>query len=359
MSLNLLSDTQIANYIASLDLAESTEAYRTMNAMLLLPPATFARAISAMAQNLVSLPAFRTLPAMNATLVEALIAHRLGSEDLAARAWRYRTELLPASIDVSRLRDQSVGNAQAYLTAKFTDRWGGIIRPQYDFVGTNASAYHTYIEAYSAYMVIASSSSATAVLAEFRARDNELARLFPAFFSDTVVRQLIESLQMLPVLLEQQSGGRVSNPLLDWIVSGTWRSVEPGNYARFMDEDAYPAMAERMNFDADLTGISGAAVLVNQVNWLRLNESDLGWTLDRARMARIQLPSAYGNLIRNTAELDEDRNFNSTVISWLETARSAILAFFDVVSTEMSLPATKYRAPIGSGLGLLLTLTHS
>ena len=61
MALNILTDSQVSEYIAGLDLAQGSEAYRTLNAMLLLPKPSFAKAVSAIAQGLVDFAAMRAL----------------------------------------------------------------------------------------------------------------------------------------------------------------------------------------------------------------------------------------------------------------------------------------------------------
>lgn len=354
MSLNILTDSQVQEYLAGLDLAEGSEAYRTLNSMLVLPAGAFARAVSAIAQGLFDFAAVRALPAMNERLVDALIASRLGEDDPTTLAWRYREQWLPASIDLAALRSGAVGDPQRAIAAKFFDRWGGVIRPAYDFLRTDETKFHSYAEAYVGYMVIANSAVPAGYVAGFAAAHAALRNSHPQLLhpSDAAcpILALVQSLLAEAVFLERPTGGRVARPLLDWVVGASWRTVFPGNFQRFMAELAYPAMAAAD--DPARTGEPGMVDLFDAHPWEPLAAStDPGWALDVSRMARIHLPEAYG------ADVSDQRDVDAAALAYLEAARSAILKFHDYVAREMGGSAIPYRVVPGSPSGLLLCIT--
>ena len=133
-TLTILTSSQVDTYLAGLNISSGSEAYRTLNSMLLLPSATFQTAISAIAQGLITFADVRALPAINQRLVESLIAGRLGSSDATTLSWKYQQEWLPASIDLGALRTAAIGSITTAIAARFVDRWGSIIRPSYDFL---------------------------------------------------------------------------------------------------------------------------------------------------------------------------------------------------------------------------------
>ena len=354
MPLQNLTETQAADYVASLDLAEGSEAQRTIGAMMLLPPAAFASPNTALAQGLITFANIRALPAMNERLLDAMIAARLGDNDESALVWRYREQWLPASILVGELRRSAIGSAKEAIAARFIDKWGGVIRPTYDFLKTDETKFHSYAEAYVGYMVIANGSVPTsrvrafdAVHAQYRADHPELLH---ATDDLCPVRRLVDSMLTEAVFLERQTGGRKAYPLLDWVVGASWRSVLPGNYNRFLTEIAYPAMATAD--DPDRTGRPGMELLSTMYEWSPIgNDGDPGWKLDRARMSHIHFPAAYGEDVAAAKAVD------AIYVAYLEAARTAILAVHDFVEREMKGSALPYRAVPGSPMGLLLCVT--
>ena len=261
MPLQTLTETQAADYVASLDLAEGSEAQRTIGAMMLLPPAAFVRGISALAQGLLTFAAVRALPAMNERLLDALIATRLGDDDETTLAWKYREEWLPASISVAEMRRSAIGSPKDAVAARFIDKWGGIVRPAYDFLKTDETKFHSYNEAYITYMLTAGGTDVGEAIQSFRDAHARLRATRPDLLqvsdADCPLLTLVESLASQPVFLERANGSRAANPLLDWLMSRSWRGVEPGNYSRFMQEVAYATMAA--SDDPGRTGLPGAA----------------------------------------------------------------------------------------------------
>ncbi len=349
MPLKILTDTEVSEFVAGLDLAEGSEAYRTLNAMMILPPAAFAKAVSGIAQGLYDFGAMRSLPAMNERLVDALIAARLGEDDPTTLAWKYRSEWLPASIQVDAMRAAAVGDPAAAIAARFVDRWGTVIRPAYDFLKVDEHKFHAYAEAYVGYMVISNSDFPTRTVESFVAKHQMLAQRVAAL-SDSPILALVQSLLTEAVFLERQTGGRRANALLDWVLSASWRTVLPGNYATFMNDAAYPAMAASV--DPDRSGLPACLQLIDDTEWPVLGEGgNPSLSFDAARMARIHLPAAYG------MDTDGERQTESVLIEYLEAARSAIQTFHEYVAREMAKSALPYRAVPGSPMGLLLCIT--
>jgi hypothetical protein len=291
---------------------------------------------------------------MNERLVEALIASRMGEDDPDTLAWKYREQWLPSSIDIATMRQGAIGNAASAIAAKFFDRWGGVIRPQYDFLKTDETKFHSYAEAYVGYMVIANGAvpktfvqNFDMVHAAYRADHPEI--LHPTD-QQCPVLQLVDSMLTEAVFLERLTGGRKANALLDWIVGASWRSVLPGNYNRFLTDVAYPTMVSSV--DPDRTGRPGMELLPSLCPWPAIgNDGDPGWELDRARMAHIHLPAAYGEDVSNASLID------SRYLVYLEAARTAILSLHDFVEREMQGSALPYRAVPGSPMGFLLCIT--
>jgi hypothetical protein len=359
MPLTLLTDAQVSEYVAGLDLAQGSTAYTTMNAMLLLPPASFAQAVSAIAQGLITMADMRNLPAMNARLVEALISSTMSVTDESVLAWRYRSEWLPASIDVARLRADSIGDAAASIAARYTDKWGGIIRPAYDYTKTDETKYHSYGEAYAAYLVIANDPLCLAEADAFRAAHAAFRAAHPDLLQATdslcPVLGLVNAAVSTSLFMERVNGGRGANVLLDYVTSASWRRCLPGDYARFMDEVAYPAMAASV--DPARTGLPGAQAAFDAATWLPIALPAPGWDMDRARMARINLPSAYGASLvgfDRPAEVAQE----AALLGYLEAARTALLNIHELISRKVAGDASLYRAGPGQSVGILLAITN-
>jgi hypothetical protein len=359
MPLETLTETQAADYVASLDLAEGSEAQRTIGAMMLLPPAAFVRGISALAQGLITFSAVRALSAMNERLLDALIAARLGDDDQTTLAWRYREEWLPASISVSDLRRSAIGSPKDAVAARFIDKWGGVIRPAYDFLKTDETKFHSYNEAYITYMLIAGGSDVAEAIQYFRDAHARLRAASPdllqASDTDCPLLALVESIATQPVFLERANGSRAANQLLDWLMSGSWRGVEPGNYARFMQEVACPAMAA--SDDPGRTGLPGASQVYAAHQWSPIGTDNPGWSLDLPRMARIHLPEVFG--IMPAHQLDAEKAANSLLLSYLDAAYTAVSKAHEILSHRMAADASLHRARIGSPIGLTLCFTLS
>jgi hypothetical protein len=330
-----------------------------MNAMLLLPPASFAQAVSAIAQGLITMSDMRALPAMNAKLVEALIASRLASSDVTALAWRYRSEWLPASIDVIRLRTDSIGDAVASIAAKYTDKWGGIIRPAYDYTKTDETKYHSYGEAYAAYLVIANDPLCLAEADAFRATHAAFRAAHPDLLQATdalcPVLSLVNASVTTALFMERVNGGRAANALLDYVTSASWRRCLPGNFSRFMDEVAYPAMAA--STDPSRTGLPGTQAAFDATPWLPIAAPAPGWDMDKARMARIHLPAAYSGLVQGF-NLAVEQAQEAALVAYLDAARTALLNVHELISRKAAGDASLYRAGPGQPVGILLAITN-
>lgn len=365
MPLSVLTDREVSEYVASLDLSPGTEAYRTLQRLLLLSRSTFARAVSALAGGLLSFTALRALPAMNDRLVEELINTRLGTDDPDTLAWRYREEWLPASLDLPALRRAAIGQAGAYLARKFYDRWGTVIRPRYDFLKTDPTAYHTYAEAYSARMIIASLDEALEPIERFREAHTILRASFPELLqpidTDCPILRLVESMLTQPIFLERPGGGgRIEAPLLEDVLCQLYLNVAPRDYDRFLREVAVPAMVEVAEDDASQNGAPGASALLAATPWEPLPETGLTWFLARLRMTRVHLPEAYGSLVSSPTQLAEDRARLAAILTYLDVARQAIIDFRSVIERKLAEDASRYRSTPGSCLGgLLLCLTRA
>lgn len=361
MPLQLLNDTEVSEYVASLDLADGSEAKRTVGAMMLLPPPAFTRAISAVAQGLITFHSLRSLPAMNERLVDSLIANRLGETDATALAWRYGSEWLPASIDVRGMKVSAIGPAKAAVAARFIDRWGGIIRPPYDFLGIDETKYHSYNEAVNAYMIAAVSEPVHEQISNFRTAHAQLrsshSSLLQPSDADCPLLSLVESLATEPMFLERADGGRATLPILEWLMSTSWRNVEPGNFSKFMRDVAQPAMAA--STDLERNGLPGAIAVFAAHPWSPITATSPGWTLDLARMSRVHLPAAYGNAFPGASDLFMETDRAAALLTYIEAAYSSISQSFTVIQNEVISGAAKYRAKIGSPVGLLLTITKS
>jgi hypothetical protein len=104
--------------------------------------------------------------------------------------------------------------------------------------------------------------------------------------------------------------------------------------------------------DPDRTGRPGMEIVPSFCPWPAVgNDGDPGWELDRARMARIHLPAAYGEDVSDAVLT------NTLYLAYLEAARTAILALHGFVEREMQGSALPYRAVPGSPMGFLLCVT--
>ena len=357
MALTLLSEAEIKDFVAGLDLGPGTEAARTLSALLLLPAETFARAISAIHGGLVTFQNVRALPAVNARLVDALINARLGETDAAVLAWRYREEWIPSSIDVAALRADAIGPPAESLATRFATRWDYTIRPRYDFTRTDETAFHTYAEAYVAYMVSANGEPALAAASAFRTAHAGFLARYPVFAQDEhPVLGLVERSLAEPLFLERRGGGIASEPLLDYVLSAAFRRVPVGDFGAFM-EQAYATMAAAD--DPGRTGAPGAARLAADRAWSPLVLEDAGASLSAVRMARVHLPRAYGSLVTPPEGIALEAATEAAVVAYLEAARTAILTIRSSVASQMALSGANYRATPGSALGFLLLFTLS
>ena len=357
MSLTLLSEAEIKNFVDGLDLGAGTEAARTLAALLLLSPAPFARAISALAAGLITFQNIRALPAINARLVDSLINARLGESDPAVMAMRYRDEWIPTSIDVPALRADSVGSPTELLASRFDTRWDYTVRPRYDFTRADETAFHTYSEAYAAYMVSANSEQGLAAVASFQAAHASFLADHPVFAGSTdPVLRLVERSLTEPLFLERRGGGIVADPLLDYVLSAAYRNVPPGDFRAFM-ETTYTAMAA--SDDPGRTGIPGARAIASGHGWSPDVLEDPRRNFATVRMARAHLPRAYGAAVSSPASLALDAAKEAAVVGYLEAARDAILAVRETVSVQLARSGAIFRAAPGSALGLLLLFTVS
>jgi hypothetical protein len=349
MPLTILTDAEVQAYVASLDLSPGTEASRTMSAMLLLPASTFARLVSALQGGLVTLSNVRALPAMNAALVDAMINSRLGEDDGDVLAYRYRNEWFPSSIDVVALRTASMGPQSAQLATKFTTRWDLMVRPRYDYTATDETAFHSYAEAFVAYMVAANDSVCLDAVAAFRADHATFALAHPGLLDGSgPVLPLVERLLTEVLFLERPRGGLAAEPLLDYVLSARFRHVSPVGFASFMTE-AFAAMAA--STDPARTGEPGMEALRSAIPWAAIPALDTGASLSRPRMARVHLPEAYGE------DVSADSAIEGDVVAYFESALLALLAVQARVAELMKNSAVSYRAVPGSPVGLLLALT--
>lgn len=362
MPLTILSERGVSEYVSSLDLSPGTDAYRTLNAMLLLSKPVFTRAISALAQGLVTFTMIRSLPAINDRLVESLINDRLGLEDVEVKTWKYLNEWLSATIDLTALRKAAVGDPRSYLTRRFHDLWGEVVKPRYDFLKMDETAYHSYIEAQIAYLIIAGSDPAKAIVQRFADVHQELLAYHPHLLPTVgtcPVKDLIDSLSSTTLFLERPGQGRMQRLLLDYLTREMYIGVSPGHYDRFMQLAAAKMASVE---DLDRFGVPGATALRQQYDWTpftRDSDGGWGWRLARSRMARIYLPSAYGSLLHTEAELEAERATDALITNYLAAARTALISFQKLAATEIAGDASRYRALPGSSMGLLLCFTNS
>lgn len=362
MPLTILSERGVSEYVASLDLSPGTDAYRTLNAMLLLSKPVFTRAISALAQGLLTFPMVRSLPAINDRLIESLINDRLGLEDVEVKTYKYLNEWLPASLDLVALRKAAVGDPRNYLTRRFHDLWGDVVKPRYDFLKMDETAYHSYIEAQIAYLIIADSDPARAIIQKFTDAYELFREQFPAMIRPTgycPVKELVDSLTDTTLFLERPGQGRMQRLLLDYISREMYLGVPPGHYDRFMQQVAAKMAATE---DPDRMGVPGAQAMLLENQWVpfdRDSDGGWGWRLARTRMARIFLPSAYGTLVSGEEELQAERELDAALTQYLGAARTAILGVRQLLEDEIAGDASRYRVLPGSSMGLLLCITNS
>lgn len=355
MPLTILTDAEVKEYVSGLDLATGTEAARTVTAMMTLPAATFARAVSGLAQGLFTLTDVRALPAVNERLVEGLIASRLGSDDPTSLAYRYKTEWVPGSIDVPSLRSGAIGGAVAFVSRKFNPRWNLMVKPTYDFTRTDETAFFSYAEAYVAYMTSVSSQDCMAAVAAFEAAHAEFVALHPDFQQTAhPVLLAVQRTTSEPVFLERAKGGLGADDVIDFVLGAAWRTVPAADYATFMAE-AYDAMAA--SDDPARTGAPGAAALAASAQWLPIDGLTT-YPLSRARMAKVYLPAAYGAAAVDPTVVAAERSTEAAVVAYLEAARSTILSIREIAAQLMTLTAVTYRATPGSPVGMLLTITY-
>ena len=359
MPLTILSDADINEYVSGLDLAEGSEAYKTLNAMLLLPSDTFKQAISAVYANLITFQNIRTLPAMNQKLVEQLINSKLGEEDSDAKAWKYKNIWFPATVDVATMKAHALGDISKTIAAKFIDRWGGVIQPSYDFLKTDETKFFSYIEAYTAYMVALGDYRITNALSTFNTVLNATKTAYPMLFNSNggdAVQDLFTRITTLPLFLERSTGGRTADALLDWIMSGSWAQVIPSSFNTTMDE-AYGYMST--NDTPAHTGIEGSRAFYNAVSWTSINSKNLSSWLDRIRIAKIYLPEAYGDLVVSTALIETNREINNALVAYLTAAKTAITTIQSILALRLSEDASQYRAVSGASIGFLLAFTNA
>jgi hypothetical protein len=361
-TLNLLTGPQLSSYLAGLNLAQGTEAYQTLNALLLLPTASFAEAISAVAQGLISWADLRALPAMNDTLVGALIASRLSPGAPGTLEWSYLHVWLPASIDLTTLRVSAIGSAAVYVAARAYDFWGMLVTPIYDFIGTNPTAYQSYAEAYGAYMTAVNSGEAAdavaafvAVHAAFRVAHPELLQTTDA---ECPILQAILSLLTSAYFLENPATGRAPSEILDMLAVASYRNVAPGLYRQFIRTIALPAMAAAVASDPDNSGLPGAAAVAAAASWGPLPATGIEWAFAQMRMALVWLPSAYGTLVLNTLAIEANWEEEAALVAYLDAARTALVAVQEAIQLNFPQDATAIRTLAGTPIGLLLTITN-
>jgi hypothetical protein len=362
-SLVILTTQQMSDYIAGLNLAQGTEAYNTLNTMLLLPSQTFVRAISAVAAGLVAFSDLRSLPAMNAGLVNSLINGRLADSDLGALTYKYANLWVPASINVLVLQASSMGSVSTYLAARLFDFWGAIIQPTYDFTGANQKAYSSYGEAYAAYISAVNVAESTEAVAAFQVAHNSLRSAYPSLLQSTdaecPILQAILGLLTNAYFLERPGGGKAPNEILDLVASATYRFVTPTLYKQFMENVAYPAMAAAADSDTSNTGAPGAAaVAASQANgWGPLPSAGVEWALDLPRMALIWLPAAYGFLVLDEGQLADGYAKQTALLNYLDAAREALMAVRNAVFANFPIDASN-SSQTGTPVGILLTITN-
>jgi hypothetical protein len=360
-TLVLLTDIQLSNYIGSLNLVQNSTTYNILHTMLLLPPATYTKAISAVAQGLITFTQLGQLPAMNAGLVDKLINTALGNTDQTTLIYLYKTQYLPASINMQHLISNSIGDASKAIASKYIDRWEGIVRPNYDLLKVDTNKFFSYTEVYVAYMALIKSDAIKSIINIFTIYHNSVKQLHPTLFqtnnADCPILNLITSLSSTPMFLELNTGGRAENKLLDWVVSESWLNVLPGNFTAFMEQIAYPAMTS-IN-DPDLSGLNGVIAVYNSVSWGPLPATNTSEYLDTLRMSKIFLPSEYGNLFPYNISLASEINNNNVINEYLTEARVSILAIHETLSILFNNSASQFRTISGSPVGFLLAITNS
>lgn len=351
-TLNILTEAEVSEYVSSLDLSEGSEAWRTLNSLTLLSSETFAMVVSALAQRLVTFTDIRALPGINDRLVRRLVADRSDDSDTGALAWRYREEWVPASVNLGAARADAIGDQQTYLASKFFDFRTLIVKPRYDFTRSDETAFHTYSEAYVAYMVKLGAEDVQGLISEFLAGRAQLAEsaglpqleLCPVYAE---VRRVLSD----AVFLERPNWALPE--MLGYLVSRSYAGVAPGNFVRFMDEFAYAEMANQAAADAARSGRPGVEAILGVIPWTPVTgSSDYQWRLDALRMARIHLPAAYG------IDVAADRGRNAALVQYMDLARDVILQVRSLMALRIQVDASTLRVVAGAPRGLLLTLTN-
>jgi len=356
-----LTVQEIEDYINGLDLAAGSEAYRTMATMLLLSPEKFRRTVSALKQGLIGLSDIKVLPAVNDLLVEQLINGRLGDSDLAALAYKYRTEWVPAAVDLVALRTRAVASATSFMASKFFDYGTYVLRPQYDLVGADETKFRNYTEAYSGYIRAASGAVAKKAIQDFvdlhvifKATNPGLVQVND---DDNPIYQIVTGLQTSAVFLEQPSNRNATqfsqSALFSWIIRGSFEFVSYGTFQAFLTE-AYDAMALEYGGDPSTSGVPGAIEMYNTYPVVPVDDENFEREFAYAWLARVHLPRAYGSAVAaNTAILDNEADIGR-VLSYLRGARIAIRRFRAALTSDPR-PADRSGQPTG----LLLALTSA
>lgn len=361
MPLTVLTDLQLSNYLGTLDLTNA-ETQATLNEMLLLSPATFSRAVSAIAQGLFGLGQIRGLPAMNDRLVEALIATRLGATDQGALQWSYATQWLPASIDVPALRAAALGPPTEFVVARLHDLFGDLLQPLYDFTGTDETRFFSYAEARAAYALGAGGPVATAALAGFAAAHAALRLAHPELLqaadADCPVLAAVLGLATGLDFLERPGAEAALGEVLALLLTAAYRHPTPSEYAAWWAGEALPAMAAAEAADPDHSGLPGAQALLAATPWPALPAAGLSAALAGARLARVYLPAAYGAALLDAGQLAAERATEAAAVAYLDAARAAALSFRDGVSQVLITNVAAGRPVSGGPVGLLLLLTN-
>lgn len=333
--MDILSDSQIEDYLNTLDLDANPDIKTVLMSLTPLSLDVFRQVMSGLAGGVLQVHDISQLPTVNDFTVNKLLGTKLASDDTYVLRNRYKIEIIPKLANFNLVKKNAMGNISDYIN-KILNEYTYLIKPKYNFVLSNNSGFYNFDEVIFFYNEVSNSPEVQTEVDNFITYFDSIKTQEPDMFSanseNCNICNLIRSTMSKPLFLQIQNGPYEDSttPTLLWLLNNIFVTVIPENFENIMN-DNYELMAQHNADDISLYGESGRVVLdVQQDTWTDIQDIKTKFLVDKARVNLYYLHFLYDN----TDIVNDSKNKLDLLNEFLSTARETLWKIRNIINQK-------------------------
>lgn len=333
--MDILTDTQIEDYLATLDLDNNPDIKTVLMSLTPLSTDTFRQVMSGLAGTVVTLQDISQLPTVNDFTVDKLLGQKFASNDSYVLRNKYKVEILPSLANFYPTKIAAIGDITTYIK-KTLHQFTYLISPKFNFIVSEENGFFNFEDALSFYNSAAASAEVATEITNFIAFFDANKATYPNILAATStscdICTLISDTATKPLFLEIQNGPytNTQTPTMQWLLNDIYPNVIPENFESIMN-DNYELMAANNAADVSTYGETGRIILDVQTDvWTDIQTVKTKLTVDKARINLYYLPVIYDE----TAMITQGATEIAFLITFLTEAKDTLWRIRNIINTK-------------------------